>query len=133
MFKHTLPVCQAGSDTLSWALCERGHAALAVFHTHMHTHTATGAWASCFHGNRCQQSSHGGRRTCCKVLQRSLYVCVCVYMCVCTILSCEEPRCSGTHWAHSSLDPSLPALVPPHTDTHPSQLYKYLEEICRLC
>lgn len=80
MFKHTLPVCQAGSDTLSWALCERGHATLSVFHTHMHTHN-NGCLGLCFHGNLCQQSSHGSRRTCGKMLQGSAYVCVCVSVC----------------------------------------------------
>lgn len=116
MFKHTLPVCQAGSDTLSWALSERGHATRSVFHTHMHTHITTGAWACvsmaiCASNLPTVAGEHAAK--CYKD------PCMCA-MCVSTILSCEEPRCSGTHRAHSSLDPSLPALMPPHIDTHPS-------------
>ena len=46
--------------------------------------------------------------------------CVCVCVCVSVqrvILSREEPRCSDTHWAASSLDPVVSALIPALTET----------------
>lgn len=118
MFEHTLPVCQAGSNTLSWALCERGHAASPryAFHTHNHMHTHT------YHSRRlgfafpwqCAAAIFPRWQQCCEESG-------------CgpsegAISSSEEPRCSDTHWAHSSLDPSLPALMSACADAHPSQL-----------
>lgn len=118
MFKHTLPVCQAGSDTLSWALCKRGHvtSTLAVFYTNTYNIRRLDfvfPWqsvAAIF--PRCMALKHS-----CVATNR-----VCPYMCVWAYMKCYLVWCRGQMFRHS-LGSFLSWPNPcPHIDAHQSEL-----------
>ena len=114
-------------------------ASLRLSHTHMHTYN-NGRLGFVFPWQSVPAIFPRWQRN---MALKCCTVCVCVCVCVCAsasvqrvILSREEPRCSDTHWAASSLDPAVSALIPALTETQIQKCWgaaRDIEKNCKFC